>query len=79
VVITAVTLGIISGVLLVGIMKGWVEQRLRDAISNEVSHLQIHNSEFISNEEIDLTITCLQETERAIAALPEVSGWVKRR
>ena len=78
VVITAVTLGIISGVLLVGIMKGWVEQRLRDAISNEVSHLQIHNSEFISNEEIDLTITGLAETESAIEALPEVSGWVKR-
>jgi ABC-type lipoprotein release transport system permease subunit len=78
VVITAVTLGIISGVLLVGIMKGWVEQRLRDAINNEVSHLQIHNSEFISNEEIDLTITSLEETERAIEAMPGVSGWVKR-
>ncbi len=56
VVIVAVTLGIISGVLLVGIMEGWVKQRLHDAIYNEVSHIQIHNNEFIKNEEIDLTV-----------------------
>ena len=78
VVIIAVTLGIISGVLLVGIMKGWVEQRLNDAIFNEVSHLQIHNSEFINNEEIDFTIDDLSGTTGALEALPDVSGWVRR-
>ena len=78
VVIVAVTLGIISGVLLVGIMEGWVEQRLHDAIYNEVSHIQIHNTEYLKNEEILLTVNDTTEMTRAIEALPGLSGWVKR-
>ena len=78
VVIVAVTLGIISGVLLVGIMEGWVKQRLHDAVYNEVSHIQIHNSEYIKNEEIDLTIINLDEIAQSIDSLKELSGWVKR-
>ena len=54
VVIVAVTLGIIAGVLLIGIMKGWVEQRLHDAIYNEVSHVQIHNKEFLKMKKLTL-------------------------
>jgi ABC-type lipoprotein release transport system permease subunit len=78
VVIVAVTLGIISGVLLVGIMEGWVKQRFHDAIYNEVSHIQIHNNEFIKNEEIDLTVRNLDEITRSIDSMKELSGWVKR-
>jgi ABC-type lipoprotein release transport system permease subunit len=78
VVIVAVALGIISGVLLVGIMEGWVRQRLNDAIYNEVSHIQIHNTDYIKNEEIDLTVTNLEEISRSIDSLKELSGWVKR-
>jgi ABC-type lipoprotein release transport system permease subunit len=78
VVIVAVTLGIISGVLLVGIMEGWVKQRLHDAIYNEVSHIQIHNNEYIKNEEINLTVRNFDEIIRSIDSLKEISGWVKR-
>jgi ABC-type lipoprotein release transport system permease subunit len=78
VVIVAVTLGIISGMLLVGIMEGWVKQRLNGAIYNEVSHIQIHNNEYIKNEEIDLTVQNLDEITQSIDSLKELSGWVKR-
>lgn len=78
VVIVAVTLGIISGVLLVGIMEGWVRQRLNDAIYNEVSHIQIHNNEYIKNEEIDLTVRNPDEIVRSIDSLKELSGWAER-
>src|SRR4030043_576588 len=78
VVIVAVTLGIISGVLLIGIMEGWIKQRLHDAVYNEVSHIQIHNNEFIKNEEIDLTVGNIDEITRSIDSLSEISGWVKR-
>jgi ABC-type lipoprotein release transport system permease subunit len=78
VVIVAVTLGVIAGVLLVGIMEGWTRQRLDGAINNEVSHIQIHNSDYIRNEEIDLTLNNLDEINRAIDSLKEVSAWVKR-
>jgi ABC-type lipoprotein release transport system permease subunit len=78
VVIIAATLGIISGVLVVGIMEGWVAQRLHDAIYNEVSHLQIHNSEYLKNEEIDLTVTDTTEIIKSIEAFPGIKNWVMR-
>jgi ABC-type lipoprotein release transport system permease subunit len=78
VVIIAVTLGIISGVLLVGIMEGWVKQRLHDAIYNEVSHVQVHNTEYLKNEEILLTVRDTTKMVRAIEALPGLKGWVMR-
>ena len=78
VVIVAVTLGIVSGVLLVGIMEGWTRQRLHDAVYNEVSHIQIHNSGYIKNEEIDLTVQDPGKIARSIDSLKELSGWVKR-
>ncbi len=78
VVIVAVTLGIIAGVLLIGIVEGWTKQRLHDAVYNEVSHIQIHNNEYIKNEEIDLTVRNLDEITRGIDSLKELSGCVKR-
>ncbi|MCE5345959.1 MAG: FtsX-like permease family protein [Bacteroidales bacterium] len=78
VVIVAVTLGIICGVLLIGIMKGWVEQRLHDAIYNEVSHVQVHNKEYLKNNELNLTVKNADELTGIIGSFPEVKGWVKR-
>lgn len=78
VVITAVTLGIISGVLLIGILEGWSKQRLQDAIYNEVSHIQIHQADFMNNEEINLTVRQPDSLIRVIDSLPGVTGWVKR-
>jgi putative ABC transport system permease protein len=78
VVIIAVTLGIIAGTALVGIMEGWTRQRLNDAIYNEVSHIQIHNNDFLKNEEIDLTVKNLDVVACSLDSLKEVEGWVKR-
>jgi ABC-type lipoprotein release transport system permease subunit len=78
VVIIAVTLGILSGVLVVGIMEGWVKQRLHDAVYNEVSHVQIHNTEYLKNEEVHLTVSDTTEMVRAVEALPGIKGWVMR-
>jgi len=78
VVIVAVTFGIISGVLLVGIMEGWVRQRLNDAINNEVSHIQIHNTAYLRNEEIDLSIDNPDQILKSIDTLRQLKGWVRR-
>jgi len=78
VVIVAVTLGIIAGVLLVGIMEGWIKTRLNDVVFNEVSHIQIHNAGFVKNEEIDLTVQNPEELARSIDSMQKVKGWVKR-
>jgi len=74
----AVALGIIAGVLLIGIMEGWTKQRLHDAIYNEVSHIQIHNNEYIKNEEINLTVRNIDEITQHLDSLREISAWVKR-
>jgi len=78
VVIVAATLGIISGVLVIGIMEGWVEQRFHDAIYNEVSHIQIHNTEYLKNEEIDLTVSDTAALASSIRQLPGLTGWATR-
>jgi putative ABC transport system permease protein len=78
VVIIAATLGIISGVLVVGIMEGWVEQRLHDAIYNEVSHIQIHNTDYLKNEEIDLTVQDTVQMAAGIKGLHGLKGWAER-
>jgi len=78
VVVIAVTLGIISGILLLGIMKGWVEQRIHDAIYNEVSHVQIHSKEYLKNEEADFVVKNKDEVIKAIGSLPGITGWAKR-
>jgi ABC-type lipoprotein release transport system permease subunit len=78
VVIVAATLGIISGVLAVGIMEGWVKQRLNDAVYNEVSHIQIHNTGYLLNEEINLTVRDTSAVLDAIRKLPDLRGWVER-
>jgi len=56
VVIVAVSLGIIAGVFIIRFVEGWSKQRLDDAVYNEVSHIQIHNNEYLKNEETSLTI-----------------------
>lgn len=78
VVIIAATLGIISGVMVVAIMEGWVKQRLHDAIYNEVSHIQIHNSEYLNNEEINLTVHDTDRIIEELSKMPEIKGWSAR-
>ena len=78
VVIIAVTLGIIAGTFLIGIMEGWTRQRLNDAIYNEVSHIQIHNPAYLRNEEIDLTVKDLAAISNSIDTIKQVKSWVKR-
>ncbi len=78
VVITAVTIGIIAGIMLVGIMEGWTKQRLHDAIYNEVSHVQIHNENYVRNEEISLTVENTDAIVNTVSSLETISGWVQR-
>lgn len=56
VVITAVTLGTVAGVFTAGFMKGWVDERVDSAINTEVSHIQVHNKNYLINEELQYTV-----------------------
>jgi putative ABC transport system permease protein len=78
VVIVAVTLGIISGVLMIGIFEGWIKQRLDDAINNEASHIQIHNTRFLVNEELIHSVRNLDEITNFLDTADEIDAWSKR-
>lgn len=73
VVIVALILGIFGGVMATGIMNGWIAQRVHDCIYNEVSHAQIHNPQFLLNEELQHTIA---NYNTVVATLDTMQGVV---
>ena len=78
VVVVAVMLGIFSGVMATGIMQGWLEQRIHATIYNEVAHVQIHNPEYMNNEEIQYTVTDYEKISSILDTIPEVIAWTPR-
>lgn len=52
VVLTAIALGIFAGVFSMAFMRGMADQRLESAIMTEISHIQIHTSEFVDVNDI---------------------------
>ncbi|MCF8297542.1 MAG: FtsX-like permease family protein [Saprospiraceae bacterium] len=77
IVIGAVTLGTVSGVFVAGLMKGWVDQRVRSAIYTEVSHIKIQNPEYLNNEELKYTIPNYPEISDYLNNSKEVKAWTK--
>lgn len=53
VVIMAVTVGLFGGLAASGIMKGMVADMVKNAMENQVSHIQIHNKDFVANNEVN--------------------------
>jgi putative ABC transport system permease protein len=72
VIITAVSLGIFAGVYIIAFMYGWVNQRVEAVISTEVSHIQIHNPQYLESNEAGHYITGIYDKRHKILAYPEV-------
>lgn len=56
VVITAITLGVWAGIFLYGFFFGMFDQRVRDVIENETSHIQIHQAHYRDDFDVHLYI-----------------------
>lgn len=78
VVITAVTLGTIAGVFTAGLMKGWISQRNETIVHTEISHMKIHNQDYLLNNEITCTISDIDKVERFLEQQAEVVAFSKR-
>lgn len=78
VVIVAVMLGIFAGIMAAGIMQGWIIQRIHDSIYNETSHVQVHNPDFLLNEEMQFTINQSDELISILDTIPEVVAYSPR-
>lgn len=57
VVIGAITVGVWAVIALLGFSSGTVTSYINSIIKNELSHIQIHNSEFLDEKSVGLTIT----------------------
>ncbi|MFC2138504.1 ABC transporter permease [Bacteroidota bacterium] len=74
IVIVAFTLGIFGGLFTVASMVGMIQRRIDLAISNELSHIQIHQPEYKDNFELKCTINNYKDIEDSIMKIPEVKG-----
>lgn len=52
IIITAVTIGLWAGIFMMAFYNGMIEQRVNTAITSELSHIQLHHSEFIKEYEL---------------------------
>ncbi len=78
VVIIAVLLGIFVGTMTSGFMKGWINQRVHDIIYIEESHVQIHNPDYLFNEELQFTIKEFEKVVHIIDTAKGVVAWSPR-
>lgn len=77
VVVVAVALGLWGGVTAMALINGWVKQRIADSIMNEISHIQIHNPDFLLNEEVDKTFA-FDSVSAGLDSIRQVVGYSGR-
>ncbi len=78
VVIVSVTIGIFGGVFAVAVINGAIEQRLEDALGNEISHIQLNAPGFRDNNDIKLTIPDLEKVMGKIGETEHVKAVTSR-
>src|ERR1039457_192202 len=74
IVITAIALALTGGIFTASIMTGMVDQKFRSGINNEVSHIQIHNPDFLKNLEPRYSITSADSIKDIISRMPDVKS-----
>jgi len=78
IVIAATTIGVAAGTFSAALMFGVATQKINASISNEVSHIQIHNPNFRENYEFQYTLPEAEKMIKKIAQLPEVKSVAPR-
>ncbi|MBS3769468.1 MAG: FtsX-like permease family protein [Bacteroidales bacterium] len=78
IVMIAVTIGMIGGIFSSAVFKGMSDQRVREAIKYETSHIQIHHPQFMENQELQYTLNSSGEMADRIEHMAEVQA-VSRR
>lgn len=72
VVILAVTLGLFGILFMIAISNGMVEQKIDASISNEISHIQIHNPGFMQDQSLAFSLDSTNQIEAEISTIPGV-------
>ena len=72
VIITAIVLGLLGGVFSVGMRLGVEVQQFNETVENQISHIQLHNPEFIANPEAHNTLQNGMAMADELKQMPEV-------
>ena len=78
IVMIAVTIGMIGGIFSSAVFKGMSDQRVKEAIKYETSHIQIHHPKFMENQELKYTLENPERMAGEIGSMPQVQS-VSRR
>lgn len=78
VVIVAISFGLFAGIFAVGLMNGMLYKRLDAGINIEVGSLQLHQTEFMENHEVEFTIKNADKIIESISKNEEVEAVAKR-
>jgi putative ABC transport system permease protein len=78
IIMSAITLGIFAGLVLISFSKGMTEQRIDNALHTEVSHIQIHQPDFIVKDDITLLIPSADSIENILSRNEMISGFSSR-
>lgn len=78
IIISAIALGIFSGLLLVAFSKGMTIQRISAALNTEISHIQLHQPDFIVQEDIKMLMHPIDSIEHILRQNPNISSHTSR-
>ncbi len=74
VVIAAMTLGLFGGLFCSAFFEGMADRRVNEALTKEISHIQIHHKKYLENPEIQFSIGSIDEKMSFIESLPQVKA-----
>lgn len=66
IIMSATTLGIFAGLLLISFSMGMTESRVSTALKTEISHIQIHQPEFLVRDDINMLIRSADSIENVL-------------
>lgn len=78
IIMSAITLGIFAGLFLVAFSKGMGNQRVAAALNTEISHIQIHQPDFIIREDIKMVISPVGQVEKILKANGQIASYSSR-
>ncbi len=74
VVVISIIIGVAGGLFYIAFSNGMVEQRLYDALNNEVAHIQLTDENFRANNEIHYNIPKGEQLIEQLKNEPEITG-----
>lgn len=78
IVIVSITLGLIGSLFSIAMMVGMSEERVKNIINNEISHIQIHHKKYHENRELKYTITNIEKITHTLDTTKSIKAYTTR-